>query len=86
MIYFNSNCFTIAFATRPIAKGSILAPAPVVQIVDRKALEIEKIREDGVKEVTNQLILNYCYGHSNSSALFFPYVSLLLLPFTLKPT
>ena len=66
-----------AFATRHIPKGDVVAPAPLVH-VRREHMEIYDSRDvhnprsktwfDG-----RQLILNYCYGHPNSSLLLFPY-------------
>ena len=71
-----------AFATRHIRKGDIVAPAPVVQITDRRSLELLKVKTFGSDdekeesvERTFQLLLNYCYGHQNSSVLLLPFVS-----------
>jgi hypothetical protein len=76
-----------AFATRSIPKGSVVAPAPVVQILDRKSLDIIRVKQDpdtggvDVKEEVKLLLLNYCFGHINSSLLFFPYVSSIMYIF-----
>ena len=61
--------------------GSIVAPAPIVQISDRRSLDAIRVKQDpntgaDVEEHVNLLLLNYCFGHRNSSLLFFPYVSL----------
>lgn len=75
-----------AFATRPISQGSVIAPMPVVQIL-RRDLEIYQSHyapgEDGVYDheearrhirfLGMQQLINYCYGHPNSSLLLFPY-------------
>jgi hypothetical protein len=57
-----------------------VAPAPIVQIMHRKSLEVIRIRQDPrtgmeVSETSQSILLNYCFGHKNSSLLFFPYVS-----------
>jgi hypothetical protein len=74
-----------AFATRFISKDSLIAPAPVVHIVDGKTTvnmyndAIGRlgniVRDETTGPVAKQLILNYCFGHANSSLLLFPYSS-----------
>jgi SET domain len=54
-----------AFATRNIKKGALIAPAPLMPIMNRQAMKSKKGK--------NQLFLNYLFGHKNSSLLFFPY-------------
>lgn len=65
-----------AFATRKIKKGDIVTPVPVVQ-VKRDDLDIyDADRYDQPSEIWyegKQIILNYCYGHPESSLLLFPY-------------
>lgn len=69
-----------AFATRFIAKGDLVAPAPVVLIADKSTTNMYnekttagKIVRDGV--VQQQIIFNYMFGHPNSTVLLFPYSS-----------
>lgn len=67
-----------AFSSRYISKGTVIAPAPVIPIGHRDALKTTYFRPNeatGEREYIhgNQLLLNYCFGHSNSSLLFFPY-------------
>ena len=83
-----------AFARRKIPQGTIVAPAPLIQIPDREIFTIydkksEKINEEGDgndnydydyelvadhdKPVHHQLLLNYCFGHVESSLLLCPY-------------
>jgi hypothetical protein len=83
-----------AFARRALAKGTIVAPAPLIQIPDRSVFTIyDKKRttsnsndggDDGGeamyelvadhdKPVHHQLLLNYCFGHGESSLLLCPY-------------
>jgi hypothetical protein len=68
-----------AFATRSIAKGQIVAPAPVVQITERRILELLRVKTNSMNqdlvERTEQLLLNYCFGHRHSSILLLPIVS-----------
>jgi hypothetical protein len=66
-----------AFATRPLKKGEIIAPAPVVHIRrDHLGIYDSKDPKNSKKETWyegEQLLLNYCYGHANSSVLLYPY-------------
>lgn len=67
-----------AFASRSMAKDSLIAPAPLLVINHKGALQMTRVMLD---ETTNtrrevngqQLLLNYCFGHANSSLLFYPY-------------
>jgi hypothetical protein len=68
-----------AFAKRRIEKGEIIVSSPVIHF-DRSQTEIVKQfqNEDGGLEYTehveqHQLLLNYCYGHPNSTVLMLPY-------------
>jgi len=63
-----------AFATRKFVKGEIISPVPVVHI-ERQALQIYQENYDNFIEYDGeqQLLLNYCYGHPQSSILLFPY-------------
>lgn len=78
---------TGAFAMKSMKEGAIIAPMPVIPI-PRSILNIETKRIKGGRSSrsTNaqhssslgpnkQLLLNYCFGHNNSSLLFFPYSS-----------
>jgi hypothetical protein len=63
-----------AFATRKFVKGEIISPVPVVHI-ERQALQMYQENDDNFIENhgEQQLLLNYCYGHPQSSILLFPY-------------
>ena len=67
-----------AFATRSIISGGVITTSPVVTL-EREQLYLwgnDAKNDDGsiVKELMgHQLFLNYCYGHEQSSLLFFPY-------------
>lgn len=72
---------TIAIAGRGVAasrgfeKGSIVLPVPVLAIANRSILEMQpRQRVDGSwTKPTQQLLLNYCLGHSKSDVLLYPY-------------
>jgi len=69
-----------AFATRPLAAGEVIGPAPLVHITDRSLLDIREPlppSSDDMSEgallsdtvVGKQLLLNYCFGHNASTML-----------------
>jgi hypothetical protein len=63
-----------AIATRRIEKGSIIAPLPLIHMDRTKLRTFEDFEdEDSPKELSEQLILNYSYGHRDSTLLLFPY-------------
>lgn len=71
-----------AFATRSIPKGGLVSPAPLIHIADKKELIMYDLlpeNEDGLvhrnasSPVGHQLLLNYCFGHPNSTLLLSPY-------------
>lgn len=71
-----------AFANRPIANGTLIAPAPLAVFVNKDALRTSRIVTDPLthekrKVRGQQLMLNYCFGHPNSSMLFYPYSSIV---------
>ena len=65
-----------AFATRFIAQGGVISTTPLVTI-DREHIKLFK-ESTGLNGKSRrrfagyQLILNYCYGHPESSLVFFP--------------
>jgi len=62
-----------AFATRLIQQDQVIAPLPLIHVT-KERLKMYDEKEDGSFEyATDQLLLNYCYGHTNSSLCFFPY-------------
>lgn len=64
-----------AFASRNLPKGTIVAPAPVVHMSrdHLTMLIMDEFDADTVLWQGYQLLLNYVYGHNESSLLFFPY-------------
>ena len=61
-----------ALASRFLPKGTVVAPAPLIPIFGRIGLDLGKDRPQ-------QLLLNYCFGHPNSSLLLFPYAPVVNL-------
>lgn len=70
-----------AFAKRPIPNGRLIGPAPVLH-VKKSLLEMHPIVMDvhGAHHINTssasnhyQLLLNYCFGHPQSSILLCPY-------------
>ncbi len=61
-----------AFAVRSMPEGSIVATTPVVTLYRDLLKTAEKSKQD-----TNdvQLLMNYCFGHPNTTLLMFPYSS-----------
>lgn len=57
------------FAKHSLFEGSVITSTPVVPI-DRKELVMKKRKKGDAQQ---QLLLNYCYGHSESNLLLLPY-------------
>jgi hypothetical protein len=57
-----------AFAKRRIAQGLVVSPVPVLPL-HRSSLKMTKQHQSGRWDETQQLLQNYCYGHSNFSSL-----------------
>ena len=80
-----------AFAKHNLGKGTIITSSPLIHIPDSKLFDMYKFdvvgdsesdgrqpfwtKQDGGKPRGKQVIYNYCYGHKDSSLLFFPYGS-----------
>lgn len=70
-----------AFATRNVANGTMVAPVPLTHFSDSRILDMYELNvgDDGELRKTEsstivgrQLLENYCYGHPQSSMIFFP--------------
>jgi hypothetical protein len=62
------------FAARKIRQGSVVLPVPVMAITDPRALDITRVSKGGSPvDHFKQLLLNYCFGHNESSVLLYPY-------------
>jgi hypothetical protein len=69
-----------AFATRSIKEGGLITTTPVITFDREELLQWETledvIMDDGGMTMElrgTQLLFNYCYGHTDSSLLLFPY-------------
>lgn len=71
-----------AFATRYLPKDSIVAPVPLIHLPNRNVLHMYdtkinsfgRIKRDISKPpIHQQLLLNYCFGHDESTLLLCPY-------------
>jgi hypothetical protein len=72
-----------AFANRDLPVGTIVAQLPLIHISERRRLDTYPIimeKENGSVEaetegtsLSQQLIINYCYGHEESTLLLCPY-------------
>jgi len=76
------------FASRSIGKGALVAPAPLIHIPNRSVLimyDSLPVSDNGMLERNvstpnhAQLMINYCFGHPESSLLLSPYGSLTSL-------
>lgn len=57
-----------AFAQYHVSAGDIVIPAPLLQIMDKDVLQIY----DKGNWIGTQLLLNYCFGHPESTLLLCP--------------
>jgi len=67
-------------------EGEIVAPVPLLQIMNKEALTIYRKINDKWKETGKQLLLNYCWGHSESRLLLCPQTNVVLLNHCSKRT
>jgi hypothetical protein len=65
-----------AFAQRALRSGEIVTPVPLLQIMDKEALKIYNRQGEHVE---TQLLLNYCFGHPQSSLLLCPNTNAALI-------
>ena len=69
-----------AFASRFIPKGGLVAPGPLLHIANKTVLNLYETdlhtgQRDTGRMYGKQLILNYCFGHRESTLLLCPYTS-----------
>lgn len=69
-----------AFASRFIPQGGLVAPGPLLHIANKTVLNLyETDLHTGERDMDRmygkQLILNYCFGHRQSTLLLCPYTS-----------
>ncbi len=67
-----------AFATRFLKRDTIVAPLPLIHVPNRKQLQMfQPVTDEKVinkaKPVGQQLLINYCFGHRDSTMVMCPY-------------
>lgn len=68
-----------AFATRALPQGALVSHLPLIQIIDRTVLEMYELKDIKTKVRAQraisgyQIMVNYCFGHTNSTMLLCPY-------------
>jgi hypothetical protein len=67
-----------AIAQRFIASGDVVVPVPLLQILNRDRLAMWG-GIDNDEQVGTQLLLNYCFGHEESSLLLCPITNAILI-------
>lgn len=68
------------FATRMIAKDSIVAKLPLLHVSDKSILEMyapRTMKRREKKLLGYQLLLNYCFGHHQSTLLLCPFAAMM---------
>lgn len=76
-----------AFAQLSIPKGDIIVPAPLLTIPNQDSLRMypTKINEEGDRvkiddtPIGHQLLMNYCFGHTQSKLLLCPQTNAILI-------
>jgi len=72
-----------AFAQRFLSKGSRVVPVPLLQIPYRESLLMYQLNEKGERvsdePVGTQLLLNYCFGHDETTLLLCPASNAILI-------
>jgi hypothetical protein len=69
-----------AFAQHVIRAGEVVVPVPLLQVLDRDGLRMTaNNHDDGQKTQMDQLLLNYCLGHADSSMLLCPMTNAALI-------
>jgi hypothetical protein len=76
-----------AFASRDIAKGDVVVPVPLLQIMGKTAIDMHKVHidhsgnfiHDKSKRTGSQLLMNYCFSHFNTSFFLCPTTNAILI-------
>lgn len=74
----NSETMTLgrgAIAARFLAKGELIVPVPLLHLLDRSLFE--SVEEQHMS--FNELMLNYCFGHSESTLIMCPVTNAVLV-------
>ena len=64
-----------AIAARFLAKGELIVPVPLLHLLDRSLFE--SVEEQDMS--FNELMLNYCFGHSESTLIMCPVTNAVLV-------
>jgi hypothetical protein len=64
-------------AQHRIAQGELVVPSPMLHILDKRILKI--YNNQGVDSKRIQLLMNYCFGHEESSLLLCPTTNAILI-------
>ena len=67
------------FAQYHISKGEIVVPVPLLHIPNKDVLLMYEDGEDSESNTRWQLLLNYCFGHRDSSMLLCPNTNAILV-------
>jgi hypothetical protein len=72
------------FAQYGVKKGEIVVPAPVFHVTNKEAMEIYEAGVNAAEDpdryrIGTQVMLNYCFGHPESSMLMCPMTSAVLI-------
>jgi hypothetical protein len=70
-------------AQHKIRKGEMVVPSPLLHIMDQDALALH---DRGGNRIGTQLLLNYCFGHAESSMLLCPVTNAALINHCSKRT
>jgi hypothetical protein len=62
-----------AFARRSFSAGEVITTTPLIHLSRKDTIILKKNDENVIIPDGHQLILNYCYGHPQSSLLLLPY-------------
>jgi SET domain len=73
-----------AFASRPMVTGQVITGSPLLHIPDREFVSMYKIEPDPTnpggrwkrnldEKIGHQILLNYCWGHDQTTILLCPY-------------
>jgi len=72
------------FAQYGVRKGEMIVPAPLLQIMDKDVLALYD--DKGKNKIGDQLLMNYCFQHAESSLLLCPDTNAVLINHCSKRT
>lgn len=81
-----------AFAKRFISKGSVIVPVPLLHMVNGRNFVYDKVHYDNKGSLIEekgqqhtQILLNYCFGHHDSTLLMCPTTNAVLINHKAEP-